>query len=279
MKIDDTNERPYILLTNDDGVHSPGLQALASAILPMADIEIIAPSGQMTATGRGLFGDRSLQLETTTLDINGQSITAYHAACSPALVVYLGAQIFRHQRKPDLLISGINYGENMGFDVTMSGTVGSAMQAAAMGIPALAVSKQTNLDTHYEHTEEDWDAAAFFGARFAALMLKNQLPSDVDLIKVDVPDSATRETPWRLTRQAKHNYFVRIIEQPTLESRLSDGTLKIPEDPKQLAQDTDIYTLIEKGLVSVTPLSLDATSRTDFRKLNDLLDGAPKSDD
>ena len=272
MNKDYSGGKPYILLTNDDGVQSPGLHALASAVLPFADIEIIAPSDQMTATGRGLFGDRSLQLQTTSLQISGKSISAYHAACSPALVVYLGAQIFRENRKPDLLMSGINYGENMGYDVTMSGTVGAAMQAAAMGIPALAVSKQTNINTHYEHTEENWDAASYFGAKFAALILENQLPLDVDLIKVDIPEFATQDTPWRVTRQAKQNYFVRVIDSPTLESRLSDGRLTIPDDPKLLAHDTDIYTVLEDGLVSVTPMSLDSTARTDMEAFHQLLE-------
>ncbi len=274
---DNTNssKRPFILLTNDDGVNSPGLHALASAILPFADIRIIAPSHQMTATGRGLFGDRHAQLETSELTINQTKIIAYHAPCSPAQVVMLGAKIFREEREPDLLISGINYGENMGRDITMSGTVGAAIQAACMGIPALAMSMQTPINGHFIHSEADWSAASFFSAKFARLMLERKMPPDVDLLKVDVPETATEDTPWQVTRQANKSYFTAEFKKPVKNSSLADSEVKALRDLQDLDTNSDIYVFLKKDVVVVTPISLDFTSRTDLNKLQSYL----KSDD
>lgn len=265
------NQRPLIFLTNDDGVHSPGLKALASAIETFADIEIIAPSEQMTATGRGLFGDRSVQLQTATLQINEKEITAYHAPCSPAQVVLLGLQVLGANRKPDLLISGINYGENLGRDISMSGTVGAAIQAKCMDIPALAVSRQTPIEFHYNYGEVDWHVAGYFASLFAKKLINCELPADIDLLKLDIPQDANTRTPWRTTRVGNQSYFRADINSPTLTSRLMDSTIKIEVDFETLEKDTDIYAIQVDKVVSVTPISLDHTSRTDLTKLQGFL--------
>lgn len=267
-------QKPLIYLTNDDGVQSPGLQALVSEIIQFADIKIIAPSHQMTATGRGLFGGREVTLETTELNIDGLNIAAYHAPCSPAQVVMLGVKIFRQEREPDLLISGINYGENLGRDITMSGTVGAAIQGTCMGIPSLAVSMQTPIDDHYKYGEVNWQTASYFAAKFAKIMLERTMPPDVDLLKVDVPENATRETQWQVTSVARQSYFSAELESPTLESSLADSQIVKIKDYSHLDQDSDIYVFLKKGKVTVTPISLDFSSRTDLQKLQDYLNNS-----
>lgn len=263
--------RPLIMITNDDGIHSPGLHALASALLPFADLKIVAPTNQMTAVGRGLTGERGARLEPIELELESGVIEAWHAPCSPAQVVILGAQIFGPQRFPDLLVSGINYGENMGRDITMSGTVGAAIQGACVGIPALAVSLETPIDLHFKHGEIDWQTASCFAARFAHIMLDRKLPFDVDILKMDIPCTATPETPWRITRQAKQSYFSAWIPSPTLNSSLKDSQVQVGVDRETLDKDSDIYAFLEDRVVSVTPLSLDFTSRTDLNKLSTFL--------
>jgi 5'-nucleotidase len=261
------HKRPLIFLTNDDGVHSPGLHALISAITNFADIKVFAPSQQMTATGRGLFGDRAAKLKTSDLVIDQKKITAYHAPCSPAQVVMLGTKIFTREQAPDLLISGINYGENMGRDITMSGTVGAAIQGSCMGIPSLAVSLQTPIDDHYKYGEVNWQTASFFAAKFAKIMLERNMPPDVDLLKVDVPESATNDTEWQVTRLAKESYFLADIAAPSLESSLADSQISKIKDPSHLETNSDVYVFLNEGKVTVTPISLDFTSRTDMTKL------------
>lgn len=274
QQIDSTgNDRskPLILVTNDDGIHSPGLHALASALLPLADLKIVAPSDQMTAAGRGLSGDRGAKLESVQLDLKGETIEAWHAPCSPAQAVILGVQIFGPERFPNLLISGINYGENMGRDITMSGTVGAAIQGACMGLPSLAVSLETPIDLHFKYGEIDWRTASHFAARFARIMLEKTLPFDVEILKLDVPSTATPETPWRITRLADQSYFSARIPSPGINSSLKDSEVKVMVDRETLAKDSDIYTFLVDRQVSVTPLSLDYTSRTDLKKLSKYL--------
>ncbi|MCP4752058.1 MAG: 5'/3'-nucleotidase SurE [Proteobacteria bacterium] len=263
------NERPLVFLTNDDGIQSPGLHALAAAILPLAEIVIVAPSHQQTAAGRGLTGDKDTRLSSTELKIADHKITAYHNSCSPAVVVMQGIQIFETERKPDLLISGINYGENLGRDITMSGTVGAAVQGACMGIPSLAVSLQTPTEYHYQHAQVDWESASFFARKFARIMLDGTLPMDVDLMKLDIPQNATRETPWRITCLEKQSYFSARIESPSLDSRLSDAKIGVAVDKEILDKNSDIYAILVDEVVSVTPISLDATSRVSLSRLQE----------
>ncbi len=262
---------PLIFLTNDDGVHSPGLQALASAIQPFADIEIIAPSNQMTASGRGLFGDRSARLETATLEINNREFTAYHAPCSPAQVVMLGIQVLGAKRKPDLLISGINYGENLGRDISMSGTIGAAIQAKCMDVPAMAVSMQVPINYHFEYGDVDWSVTGYFAQKFARMLLNRPLPDDVDLLKLDVPQDSTRDTQWRVTHVARQSYFKAQIDSPSLSSRLSDSNIAVEVDFETLEKDSDIHAIQVDKVVSVTPLSLNCTSRIELSKLQEFI--------
>ncbi len=155
-------ERPRIFVSNDDGIHSPGLRAAVSAALPLGDILVVAPSQQQTGMGRSLRGDRDEVLRPVEYSVDSDKIEAYHCNCSPALAVQHGLGILCAQTAPDLLISGINYGENLGTNITLSGTIGAALQGASMGIPALAVSLQTEFQYHYTYGEVNWSAACYF---------------------------------------------------------------------------------------------------------------------
>jgi 5'-nucleotidase len=174
-------------------------------------------------------------------------------------------------RRPDIAVSGINFGENLGVTVTSSGTVGAAMEAALSGIPSLAISLQ--VDRSYYHVpsdQVDFSAAQHFTRLFAKRLLQiGALPADVDLLKVEIPSGATVDTPWQMVRQSRRRYFVAlkpgqvIFDQPlTVDYRL---------DPTSSPPGTDTYTLAVDRHVAVTPLSLDLTSRTDLGDLHQLL--------
>jgi 5'-nucleotidase len=110
--------------------------------------------------------------------------------------------------KPALIVSGINYGENVGTGVTISGTVGAALEAAALGFPALAISLETEPALHLSYSEDvDFSTAAYFTAYFGRLLLERRLLPDVDVLKVDVPSSATPQTPWKATRVSHLRYY------------------------------------------------------------------------
>jgi len=251
----------HILITNDDGIHSPGLKAAAEAAAELGRVTIIAPSRQQTGAGRGLIGDLSSSFQPVDFQVSGKAVPAYHCDGSPALVVRHGLRTILAGDRPDLVVSGINYGENLGVNVTASGTVGAALEAACVGIPALAVSKQTDIASHHRYSDQDWLAAEHFLKSFSVIMLARKMLPDVDVLKIDVPDGASSSTGWRLTRLAPSAYYTRVIDEPQVTSRLDAGRTVIGFDPKKLAADSDIYTLAVDRLVSVTPLSVDLSSR------------------
>jgi 5'-nucleotidase len=214
------------------------------------------------------------------LEINGRPITAYQVDASPALVV-IRAVLGLAPRRPSLLLSGINYGENMGADVTVSGTVGAALQGAVFDIPALAVSLQTPQETHANPAHDtDFSAAIHFARKFARWMVDAHLPFDVDVIKVDVPQHASPATPWRLTKVSRSAYFVPRPTAPALDNQIPSSASSRVEGgmgyqqllhPEHTEPDSDIYALAVEHVVSVAPLSLDLSSRVDFGEMEALL--------
>jgi 5'-nucleotidase len=259
-------------VTNDDGVTSPGLQAAVQAALPLGDVLVVAPNRQWSGAGRSMPRAEG-RITPFPMTVDGQPITAYQTDASPALIV-LYAVLEIAPRRPALLISGINFGENMGSDVTISGTVGAALQAAVCGVPALATSLQTPKETHVAMSDDiDFATAIHFTRLFARRMLEFELPHDVDVLKLDVPDTATPETPWRLTRASRHPYFVTVPpERVDLAQPLTLDYATIA-DPRATEPDSDIYALAADRVVSVAPLSIDLTSRVDLRTLESMLRG------
>ncbi len=260
-----------ILLTNDDGILSPGLWAAASALESLGFVTVAAPREQYSGAGRSLPSTSDGIIQPQQVRVNGQEWTVYAVGGSPAQAVLHGAlEILPH--KPDLLVSGINYGENLGVGITVSGTVGAALEAAALGIPALAISLETDIEDHYSHSDEvDFSAAAYFAAYFGALLLKRQFPPDVDVLKVDLPANATPETPWEITRISK----VRLYESITPNRRSWDepGRIGYCISPNwnQAAPGSDVHAVRIKRVISVTPLSLDLTSRVNLGDLEKLM--------
>jgi len=256
-----------ILVTNDDGIGSPGLLAAAEAVQEFGEIIVIAPSTQQTAMGRSLQGNRNAALQPIDYKVNGKIIEAYHCDCAPAILVRHSLDVVFQDRKPDMIVSGINYGENIGATITSSGTVGAAMEGATFGVPSIAVSKETNFADHKRYTEQNWNATKYFLNIFAGKVLENKLPDDVDVIKIDVPESADISTPWKITRQSKFAYYSTIIDTPSLKSKLGDGKIGINENLVNVEKDSDIYAFSIDKVVSVTPISIDLTSRIDFDKI------------
>jgi 5'-nucleotidase len=261
-----------ILITNDDGIHSPGLLAAVAAVMEIGKVTIIAPSHQQTGMGRSITGDADARLTRIDYQANKVKIDAYHCDCSPALIIRHSMNTLYAGEKPDLLISGINYGENLGVNITASGTIGAALEGAGFGIPTIAISKQTDIESHHKYTRQEWGTAAHFLAYFAGIMLDKKMPDAVDVLKIDVPAGATPATPWKITRLARTNYYTKVYENPTKESRIGDARTEIAFDEKSIDPDSDVYAFSIDQVVSVTPLSLDLTSRTDFSELGHVLE-------
>jgi 5'-nucleotidase len=271
-----TMARPQILLTNDDGIRSPGLWAAAGGLAALGWVTVAAPREQSSGMGRSLPNTSDGIIRSDQVQVNGQAWTVYAVGGSPAQAV-LHAILEIMPEKPALVVSGINYGENVGTGITISGTVGAAMEAAAHGIPSLAVSLEAHQNYHLSYSEEvDFSAAAHFTMRFAALLLEKGLPPGVNLLKIDVPSDATQETPWQVTRLGRQRYYDSIPPQRT--SWDVPGTIKYREAAtfENEGEDTDVFVLRKKRLVSVTPLSLDMTAQVDLQDLEKGLRGRSK---
>ncbi len=261
-------DKPHILLTNDDGIRSPGLWAAAEALARIGFVTVAAPREQSSAMGRSQPTTSDGIIKKETMIVHGQEWTVYAVGGSPAQAVQHGLLEIMEQ-KPDLVVSGINYGENVATGITISGTVGAAMEAASMGIPALAMSLEMDQVHHLSYsTEVDFSTAGYFSSFFGKMLLERLLPAGVDLIKVEVPSQATPETGWEWTKLSRQRYYV-----PTKPGRSS---WDVPESVGYSVQmnyeiephDTDIFTLIRKKKVSVTPLTLDMTAMIEDKLLN-----------
>ncbi len=262
---------PLILITNDDGIESPGLRAAAEAALPLGEVLIVAPSRQWSGAGRSLPHDLQGKVFFHPLRVTGIRLTAYRVDGSPAAGV-LYALLELAPRKPDLLISGINYGENVGADITISGTVGAALEGAANGLPSMAVSLQTPKYMHVRPSEDvDFGASIRFARRFARRLLEVRLPYDADVLKLDIPSSATPDTPWRLTRVSRHTYYAPVPPQRRDLAQSAPIDYEPLPHPERTEPDSDIYALAVDRVVSVAPLSYDLTARVDRGKVEELL--------
>ncbi len=265
--------KPNILLTNDDGIRSPGLWAAAEALSKFSYVTVAAPREQSSGVGRSQPSTSDGIIREEIVIVHGQPWTVYAVGGTPAQAVQHGLLEILPQ-KPDLVVSGINYGENVATGITISGTVGAAMEAASMGIPALAMSLETDKMHHLSYSMDvDFITAAFFTGFFARLMLEKRLPPGVDLIKVDVPADATPETPWDWTQLCMQRYYV-----PTKPVRTSWETpesvgYKVEMNFENEPENSDVFTVIRKRRVSVTPLTLDMTARID----KNLLEGFANS--
>jgi 5'-nucleotidase len=262
--------KPHILITNDDGIESPGLKAAVEAVMKLGTVTVVAPRHQQTGTGRGLTGDKQGRLIAVDFKVNTTKIRAYHGDGSPALIVRHCLRTLFKDSTPDLLVSGINYGENLGFNITGSGTVGAALEAASFGIPSIAASLQTDVEHHHSYVKQDWSTAAYFLHKFSKLLMEKPSPPDVDLLKIDIPAEALPSTSWKITKLARSPYYFRDMGEAGPTSNFGDGKTVIKVDRDMLDPDTDIYAVAVNKVVSVTPLSLDLTSRINLADLQAL---------
>jgi 5'-nucleotidase len=266
-----SSSKPQILLTNDDGILSPGLWAAAASLSKLGFVTVTAPREQSSGMGRSLPNTSDGIIQEQRVQVNGQEWTVFSVGGTPAQTVLHGV-LEVMQQKPDLVVSGINYGENVASGITISGTVGAALEAASLGIPAMAASLEAEPKYHLSYSEEvSFLVAAEFTARIARLLLEKKFPADVDLLKVDVPSDATVDTPWQLTRVSRQRYYQPVA--PARQSWAERGLMNYREAGEfdGEAEDTDVYVLRKKRMVSVTPLSLDMTSRVDFAVLDRLM--------
>ncbi len=267
-------DRPLILLTNDDGIRSPGLWAAAESLSELGFVTVAAPREQASGTGRSMPVTSDGRLQEEQVQVGGKTWKVYAVGGTPAQAIQHGI-LELMPRPPDLVVAGINYGENLTIGVSISGTIGAALEGASFGIPSLAVSLEMPEGFYLSHsTEIDFKVAGYFTHYFAGLLLDSEPLHDVDVLKVDVPCDATLDTPWRVTRLSRQRYYVPMAPSRHTLDEAANLRFKVEMDESKLEPDSDVYAVSIERLVSVTPLSLDFTSRVDFDGIDQQLRSA-----
>jgi 5'-nucleotidase len=259
-----------ILVTNDDGVYASGLHAAARGVKSLGEVIVVAPSSQKSGVGRSISVFEPLRY--AELSLNGQK--AYAVTGTPTDSVIIGLFAIMKGELPDLVISGINVGENISTDtVTTSGTIGAALEAASYDIPSIAISIQVvdqgdKFDMHHG-AKHSFEVAAKVLAKVAAKVLEAGMPHGVDVLNINVPAEASEDTEIVVTRLARKIFKTAVQERFDPRGRpyyWIDGELICCDLP-----GTDVQTVYQEKKISLTPLSLDSTTRIDEMEMKKLL--------
>jgi 5'/3'-nucleotidase len=239
---------PKILITNDDGIHSAGIIALTRSLKTIGEVVVVAPAHEMSAASHSLTLTRPLRIET--IDHHHYSVDGTPTDC-----VTLAMNRILLEQQPDIVVSGINKGGNLGDDVSYSGTVAGALEAAIYGLPGIAVSL-------VQRTDFDFTYAAELAAELVTRVLEETLPRGT-VLNVNVPPGPVLGI--RITRQGSKIIKPSIIEGVDPRQRnyywIGEEALTWNEE-----EGTD-YEAVCQGLVSITPLRCDLT---DYRALDEI---------
>ena len=244
-----------VLLTNDDGIESAGLRALAEAFAVDHETVVVAPEQERSATGHAVTLHKPLRARQVTAYPRG--VTAWATNGTPADCVILGVLELLTNR-PDIVVSGVNVGANLGRDLTYSGTVSGAMEGAILGVPAIAVSIAAFENVIFE-------VAARFAVHLAGLCCGHSLPEDT-LLNVNVPNvPRDRLRGVALTRQSSRRYLSSLERRTDPRGQTYywlTGQREISSEP----EGTDAWALAA-GCISVTPVHLNMTDERLFDTL------------
>jgi 5'-nucleotidase len=243
---------PSILVTNDDGVHSDGIHALAAALRRLGDVLVVAPHVEASAIGHALTLRRPLRMEQLRDGV-------YEVDGTPTDCVNIALTTLYASAAPDLIVSGINKGYNLGDDVTYSGTVSGALEGALLGIPSIAVSQERTQGAY------DFRHAAAAAATIAAMVLRDGLPAPT-FLSLNVPSGTPKG--FRLTVQAKRNHVTTVDERIDPRGRayywIEEG------ENAWEPHDRSDFQAVRDGYISVTPLQPDMTDYKALTKLETL---------
>ena len=240
-----------ILLTNDDGIHAPGIHAVRTALEAIGEVWMVAPERPCSAAGHAITLHKPLRINPITLP-NG--MTGYATSGTPTDCVTLGYYVLMEERC-DLVVSGINSGANLGWDLTYSGTVAAAIEAAILRLPSIALSLVTE---NAPPGTLDYGPAAKFAARLAQSLLTDPMPPHT-LLNVNVPSVSESELRGvTITHQGKREYVDRMVTREDPSGRpyyWQAGSIR-EETPDP---GSDVHAVLTDH-ISVTPVQLDLTA-------------------
>lgn len=245
-----TNDRPTILVTNDDGITAPGIRALVEAVKDLGNVIVVAPDSPQSGMGHAITIGEPLRLHKTDVF---DGIDAYECSGTPVDCVKLARDIILH-RKPDLCVSGINHGANHSINIIYSGTMSAAMEAAIEGVPSVGFSL---LDYRYE---ADFSLARDVANRVVKQMLADPMPQHT-LLNVNIPKCTAEEFQGiKICRQAYAKWeeeFEQRTDPRGKEYFWMTGKFVNLDD----RADTDVIAL-KNNYASVVPVSFDLTNVT-----------------
>ncbi|WP_027363683.1 5'/3'-nucleotidase SurE [Desulfotruncus alcoholivorax] len=246
-----------ILISNDDGINAPGLLKLKQALDPLGEVLVVAPDRERSGTGHGITVHKPLRPKQISFS---DGTTGWSVNGTPADCVKLGIEALMDDT-PDIVISGINWGANLGTDVLYSGTVSAAIEGIINGIPSVAISLAT-----YEN--KDFESAARFAARVVPVITENKFQRGCSLININVPPGSPKGVKvTRLGNRRYENVFHKRIDPRGGVYYWMAGEPKdmTPERPKF---DADIdFDAVNNGFISITPLHFDLT---DFNGIGEM---------
>lgn len=257
----------HILITNDDGYDSVGIKALVEGLREIAHVTVVAPSLNKSACAHSLTLKsplRFIQVDDDYYKLDDGT---------PSDCIYLAMNALFDTLKPDLVVSGINYGSNMGEDITYSGTVGGAMEGVLQGVPALSVSQVFN-DMSIDAYPHDYALAVDITKKIAKKILEEGFPlKERRLLNINVPNVGIEEYHGALFTHAGHRLYgndAHMHRNPRAEEYYWIGLhpLEYREKHHDLVSD---FEAIEHGFVSITPVKLDLTSYKDIGRLKSWL--------
>lgn len=237
----------HILVTNDDGVESPGLLALAQALREIGDVSVLAPNHNWSIAGHNKTMHKPLRVWDVTLEDGTAALTTDGAPSDCVALAHLGLLT----RPVDVVVSGINTYGNLGFDVTYSGTVAAAMEAAICGWPGVAVS------IDYHEGEHHWPSAAAAAVFVTRQVLEHGLPANT-LLNVNAPNLPLDQIKgYRATRLGRRLYSDVLIERA--DPRGNPYYWIAGDPPTSIYEEGADVQAMKDGYFSVTPLHMDMT--------------------
>jgi len=253
---------PIILISNDDGINSEGLHRLHEALRELGEVYVVAPDRDQSAVSHSLSLYRPLRLDKVAENV-------YTVDGTPTDCVNLAINGILKDKKPDLVVSGINKGENLGDDITYSGTVSAAMEGTLLGVPSLAVSLASRNDYNF-------DTACYYSLSISKYVLNRSLPIDT-LLNVNIPNLSKPEIKGvMVTRQGKRIYEEDVVEKTDPRGKkyywIGGDELDYID-----IENSDLVA-VKEGYVSVTPIKLDLTDFSFMEKLQESLDGNSEHD-
>jgi 5'-nucleotidase len=254
-----------ILITNDDGIHAEGLMAVKRALDPLGQVAVVAPDRPRSACGHSITLHKPLRVSQVTLP---DGSTAYTTSGTPSDCVTLAVLDLMREAPPELVVSGINHGPNLGWDLTYSGTVSAAMEGAILGMQSFSISVAWRLQRMVEEEEGpappiDFTHAARFAAELTRMLQERPLPA-YSLLNVNVPPRPPIGV--EVTRQGIRRYPGRVDRRVDPMGRTyywlgGDD----PED--QMEEGSDVKAIAD-GKISVTPIQLDLTDYPLLKELS-----------